>query len=225
MNSAPHILLQPLGTSSARFTVLGVLLLLAASATCVLAAPLAMPDGYSWLTNAISESAAQGLQSAWIARLGFLLFGCAVLWLAAYLRSIWARGAYWMQVAFAICMIGTAAFSHKPWLANVPLDLFEDLLHSVTATGMGFAFSFGVVARLFQRGNGEHLKKALDVIALVAATSLSPLGELWPSIAGLLQRTLFGVAYLWFAYEALAASTPISRQSSAPIQRAPHGGA
>lgn len=102
-------------------------------------------------------------------------------------------------------MVGTAAFSHKPWLANVPVDPFEDFLHSVTATGMGFAFSFGLVARLLQRENGERLKKASDVIALVAATTLSPLGELWPSIAGLLQRMMFGVAYLWFAQEAVTA--------------------
>ena len=102
-------------------------------------------------------------------------------------------------------MVGTAAFSHKPWLANVPVDPFEDFLHSVTATGMGFAFSSGLVARLLQRENGERLKKASDVIALVAATTLSPLGELWPSIAGLLQRMMFGVAYLWFAQEAVTA--------------------
>ncbi|MFN0299590.1 MAG: DUF998 domain-containing protein [Burkholderiales bacterium] len=129
----------------------GVVLLLAASATCLLTAPLSMPDSYSWLTNAISESAAQGLQSAWIARLGFVLFGCGVLWLAGSLKMVWARGTYWVRIAFGVCMVGTAAFSHKPWLANVPFDPFEDLLHSVTATGMGFAFSFGVVARLLQR--------------------------------------------------------------------------
>ncbi len=130
-----------------------------------------------------------------------------------------------MHVTFAICMVGTAAFSHKPWLANVPVDLFEDFLHSVTATGMGFAFSFGVVARLLQRENGERLKNAFDVIALVAATTLSPLGELWPSIAGLLQRTMFGVAYCWFAHEALRASATITRQPSASIKRSPHGSA
>jgi hypothetical protein len=207
MNSAPRIkiLLEPLGTSSSRFAMPGVALLVVASATCLLSAPLAMPDSYSWLTNAISESAAQGLESAWIARLGFLLFGCGVLWLAASLKTVWARGAYWMHLAFGVCMVGTAAFSHKPWLANVPVDAFEDFLHSMTATGMGFAFSFGVVARLLQRENGEHLKKAFDIIALVAATTLSPLGELWPSIAGLLQRMMFGVAYLWFAQEAVTA--------------------
>jgi hypothetical protein len=198
-------LLAPCGPERPRHTPAGVVLVLFASATCVLAAPLSMPDSYSWLSNAISESAAQGLHSAWIARLGFLLFGCAVLWLAVFLRQVWARGTAWMQIAFAIFMFSTAAFSHKPWLANIPYDPFEDFLHSLTATGMGFAFSLGVVARLLQRKSGERLKKAFDIIALVAATTLSPLGELWPSIAGLLQRMMFGVAYLWFAQEAVTA--------------------
>ncbi len=219
MNPAPFVkgLLEPLGSSRSRFAVPCVVLLLAASAICILAAPLAMPDSYSWLTNSISESAAQGLQSAWIARLGFLLFGCSVLWLAVFLRSIWARGTYSMHVVFAICMVGTAAFSHKPWLANVPFDPFEDLLHSITATGMGFAFSFGVVVRLIQRKNNERLRKTFDVIALIAATTLSPLGELWPSIAGLLQRTMFFVAYLWYAHEALTAGSTVSREPRTPI--------
>jgi len=170
-----------------------------------------MPNGYSWLSNAISESAAQGLHSAWIARLGFLLYGLAVFWLAASLRPVWARGAYWMHSTFGVFMIGTAAFSHKPWLTNIPFDSFEDLLHSVTATGMGFAFSFGVLARLLQRGKGEKLYIAGDAVALVAATVLPLSGLFWPSMSGLLQRTLFVVAYLWFAREAMTARSMTGR--------------
>jgi hypothetical protein len=185
----------------------------------VFTAPLAMPDSYSWLSNAISESAAQGVEAAWIARLGFVLFGCAVLWLVSFLRPVWARGTYWMQLAFGVCMVGTAAFSHKPWLPNVPFDSFEDFLHSVTATGMGFAFSFGVVARLLQRKHGEASRKAFDGVALVVATAFSPLGELWPSIAGLLQRVMFIVAYLWFAHEALTAQPSASEASSPGSER------
>lgn len=198
-------LLEPAGTTRFRFTATGIVLLLAASASCVVVAPLAMPDSYSWKSNAISESAAQGVTSAWIARLGFLLFGSAVLWLVAFLKPVWARGACWMHAAFGAFMIGTAAFSHRPWLADAPFDPFEDFLHSVTATGMGFAFALGVVARLLQRERGEGWKKAGDAAALAAATVLPPLVQLWPSIGGLLQRTLFLIAYLWFACEAVSA--------------------
>jgi hypothetical protein len=207
MNTMLHIkkLLEPSGAPRFRFAAPGVVLLLVASASCVLVAPWAMPASYSWLSNAISESGAQGVYSAWIVRLGFLFFGFSVLWLAAFLRPNWARSTYWMHRVFGMCMIGTAAFSHKPWLTNVPFDPFEDFLHSVTATGMGFAFALGVVGRVLQREESEILKKAWDVVAIIAATALPPLGELWPSIAGLLQRTLFLVAYLWYAHEAVTA--------------------
>lgn len=196
-------ILQPAIAHSSRFTATGIIVLLLASASLIALAPLAMPTGYSWLSNSISESAAQGLRDAWIARLGFLLFGMAVLWLALSRKTIWARGTYWMQLVFAMCMLGTAAFSHQPWLAGVPSDPFEDLLHSITATGMGFAFTFGVVVRFMQRSRHELFARLIDIVAIVAATLLSPVGVMLPSVAGLLQRVMFVVAYFWFAYEAL----------------------
>lgn len=91
-------LLQPLAAPRPTIARAGIVLLLAFSAGCIFLAPLFMPLGYSWLTNVISESAAQGLHHAWISRLGFLLFGLAVLWLALYRRSTWARSVYWMQL-------------------------------------------------------------------------------------------------------------------------------
>jgi hypothetical protein len=110
-----------------------------------------------------------------------------------------------MHLAFAVFMISTAAFSHKPWLTNLPFDPIEDFLHSVSATGMGFAFTFGVLIRFLQRESNEPTKKVYDLLAIVVASTLSPLGELWPSIAGLLQRVIFMVAYLWYANEAITA--------------------
>lgn len=196
-------LLQPAGATRAGYTRIGIVVLLVTSALCIFLAPLAMPLGYSWLSNSISESAAQGLRLAWIARLGFILFGLAVLWLVLFRRTTWARGVYWMQLVFAIFMLGTAAFSHKPWVAGVTFDPNEDFLHSVTATGMGFAFAFGVVLRFLQRKENEKLQRAYDFVAILAATVLTPIGGAVPFVAGLLQRTMFAVAYLWFIHEAL----------------------
>jgi len=194
---------QPLAARQHKFEPIGIVGLLIVSALLLGFAPFAMAPGYSWLSNSISESAAQGLNHAWIARLGFLCFGFAVLWLALYLRTTWARGVYWMQLLFAVFMLGTAAFSHKPWLADVPVDATEDLLHSITATGMGFAFAIGVVVRFMQRNKNEALPRVYDAIAILAAIILTPIGGLQPSIAGLLQRVMFGIAYIWFAREAL----------------------
>ena len=48
----------------------GVLVLLGAALLAILLAPLAMPDDYSWVELGVSESAAQGLEGAWVARIG-----------------------------------------------------------------------------------------------------------------------------------------------------------
>lgn len=166
-------------------------------------AAVAMPVGYSWRMHSISESAAQGLQHAWIARLAFICFGSAVLVLSLAMRQTWSRLTYWMHLVFATSILGTAAFSHKPWIAGVPFDEFEDFLHSVGATGMGFAFCFGVVARLFQRNRIELPNRALDVLALVVATGMPMLSVLYPDSGGLIQRAMFVVAYVWYGAEAL----------------------
>ena len=41
-------------------------------------------------------------------------------------------------------------------------------------------------------------------VAIAAASALPLMSAVWPPIDGLLQRSLFLVAYLWYACEALA---------------------
>ncbi len=79
----------------------------------------------------------------------------------------------------------------------------EDFLHSIFASGMGFAFCGGVVARFFQRGSGALFGRSLDIVALLAATSLPILLAPDSGVGGLMQRVMFAVAYLWFGREAL----------------------
>ena len=116
-------------------------------------------------------------------------------------------GTYWGHLAFGLFMVSTAAFSHRPWLTEAPFDEFEDVLHSITATGMGFAFAFGVVIRLLQRERGDNPRKIFDAVAIVAATALPLMGDLWPAYGGLTQRVLFLVAYLWYGAEAHVVGT------------------
>ncbi len=178
----------------------GVLVMLALSMTALLMAPMLMPGGYSWLIHTTSESAAQGLAGAWLARLGFLLFGLAVLWLASASDHTWSRAAVWMHIGFGVMMVATAAFSHRPFLPGVPFDPVEDWLHSFTATLMGFAFSFGVFFRFLQRENSAM--RILDLAALASAIFIPLLMMNFPGITGLVQRLMFLVAYLWYGTEA-----------------------
>lgn len=179
--------------------------LLLLSATLVVLASWAMPEGYAWRALSISESAAQGQLHGWVARLGFLCFGTGVLLLALSLRGRWPRLTYWSCLVFAAAMFGAAAFSHSPWQPGAANDPVEDILHSVFATGMGFAFCIGVGARFLQRGPGAVPGRSLDAVALLVATLLPLLLASGTALGGLMQRVMFAVAYLWFGREALIA--------------------
>jgi hypothetical protein len=180
----------------------GILVLLALSLTALLVAPLLIPEGYSWLTHTTSESAAQGLEGAWLARSGFLLFGFGVVWLAGAASGTWARAATWMHLAFGVLMISTAAFSHRPFIPGVPFDPVEDWLHSLTATLMGFAFAFGVLGRFLQRGARLNGVGLIDLVAVGASVFIPLLMASNVSLVGLAQRLMFLVAYLWYGMEA-----------------------
>lgn len=195
-------LLDPASVAGPRQAAQVAVGLLILSAALIVAATLAMPAGYSWRSHSISESAAQGLAEAWIARLGFLSFGAGVLVLALAMRLHWSRVSYWMNLAFAACMFGTAAFSHKPWIAGVADDPFEDGLHSLTATAMGFAFSIGVVFRFIQRTGTDRVGRVFDVVALAVAIVLPMILASSADIGGIAQRVMFAVAYLWYGREA-----------------------
>ena len=179
-----------------------ILVLLIASAICAAVAPTLMPDSYSVIEHSISESAAQGVEGAWMARLGFLLLGLAVLTSASIAGSRWG---VWGQLAhriYGVSMMGAAAFAHMPW-EDVPYDAFEDSLHSVAATGMGFAFTAGVLIVTFRRTPDAGWARFFDWVAIVAAFVIPMVMFNVTGIAGLVQRALFGIGYLWYGMETI----------------------
>lgn len=181
---------------SATYTGLGAAFL-AVSALALTVAPAAMPTTYSWLRQSISESAGQGVTSAWIARLGFLLFGLTVSWLALHNRRLWPQASRIALGAFGILMISAAAFSTRPWWPGAAFDPTEDLLHSMAASTMGFALVIGLTVRALTR-RGDRLGLALDALGIVASIALPLAMSLLPDWAGLLQRLMFAVVYAWF---------------------------
>lgn len=187
--------------TSIRKLAVGLLII---SALALLLAPLNMPASYSWLQHTTSESAAQGVRGAWLARLGFLTFGLTVLWMSGSLMAGWPRLTRWLLGVFGLMMVATAVFSTRPWLPNLPFDPIEDALHSFTASAMGFAFAAGIGVRLWQRyQKGQRAGRILDVVA-IAASFLIPLSMMaLPNWDGLLQRIMFATAYIWYARELL----------------------
>jgi hypothetical protein len=202
---------------------------LGASVLGLAVAPLVVPADYSWIAQTTSEAAAQGVDGAWLARLGFLLFGLAVVVLASGAVRRWGAVGVALHGAFGALMAAAAAFSHRPWRPGADFVRFEDLLHSVVASAMGVAFAAGVVttAIVATRG-GYRAVRLLDVTA-VAASVILPVGmTLLPHLDGVLQRAMFAVAYAWYAREALAIlRLPVSADSSSagpPRRRAPFSG-
>lgn len=177
---------------------------LAASALVLGAAPALMPDDYSWVADTTSESAAQGVPGAWLARLGLLLFGLSVLLATSALGRSWGVVAASAHCAFGSLLAASAAFSTRSWRVGAAFDGTEDLLHSVAASAMGFAFALGVVAVLVVGRDVSAGRRAAGIVAVVASVAL-PLGmTVWPDAAGALQRAMFAIAYLWYAAELAA---------------------
>lgn len=182
--------------------------LLALSALALAVAPAWMPATYSWLRHTTSESAAQGVPGAWLARLGFLMFGLVVGWLAARRQIRWSPLTRAALGAFGVFMTAAAAFSTRPWWAGAGFDPQEDLLHSIAATTMGVAFALGLAARAVQRAQ-DRVGLALDVIGIAASVILPIAMSLLPDWTGLLQRLMFATAYSWYVAECLRHTQPV----------------
>jgi Protein of unknown function (DUF998) len=91
--TAPTVVLAGLGTSAAALA----------------AAPALMPPGYSGVSHTTSESAAQGVDGAWLARTGFVLFGLSVILLATSRRQRWGSWATALHAGFGALLIAVAA--------------------------------------------------------------------------------------------------------------------
>ena len=184
----------------------GVTVMLVFSACLLAVAPLFMPESYSWLEHGTSESAGQGLEAAWVARSGFIMFGLAVIWLCTLRAANWKRRGTVLHLSFGVCMIGVAAFPTRPWDDTTAYLHSEDLLHSIFASVMGVAFIGGVIAVMVERRATRHATLDLAAVALVVALSAGMAG--FAATFGLLQRVMFLVAYCWYGREAIVTRRP-----------------
>lgn len=214
--SAPLVdLASPTTLRSRRFTAIAVIAMLAASVTCVALAPTLMPDSYSVVEHSISESAAQGIEGVWLARTGLLLFGFAVLVLAGSAGIRWGLPARVAHRTYGVSIIGAAAFAHMPW-EEIPYDKFEDFLHSVASFGVGFSFIAGVLLVTFNRTGVARGARAFDWLAILASFVIPMIMFNVTGIAGLVQRIMFAIAYVWYGWEALRSTTVDRAIATAP---------
>ncbi|HEY0625531.1 MAG TPA: DUF998 domain-containing protein [Allosphingosinicella sp.] len=188
------------GRSSDRIAAIFLLLSLAA----LTLAPLAMPSSYNWIDHTTSESAAQGVPNAWIARLGFASWGMAALLLAARkLRMGEKLGAAALTI-FGVSMAGAASFSTKPWEGGSEYSAFADQAHTFFASTMGMAFLIAVISGPAVRRERPHWTEAA---AFLAALLMPTVMAVEPTVAGAAQRFMFLFAYIWFFHQSVAATT------------------
>jgi hypothetical protein len=171
---------------------------LGASLTALAAAPLLLASSYSWVAHTTSEAAGQGVDGAWLARVGFVAFAGGVVAVTALRARAWGRLGSSAHLVFAGCLVVVALAAARSWEPSAADDLTEDLVHSVAATVMGFAFAIGVGAVGWRRARIVPG----DLVAVTASVVL-PLGMLaLPTAAGLFQRVMFLCAYGWYLAEA-----------------------
>jgi hypothetical protein len=193
----------------------GIILLLGTSAICFAAAPLVLPESYSWVSNTTSEAAAQGVHGAWLAKFGFLSIGLSVLTLCALKEPSWGLSETLLLAAFGICMLGVATFAHRPWWADASYDKTEDALHSAAATIAGFAFTLGVLSLAVRGRNRSHAQRWVDLTAVATSLVLPFAMAMFPGLDGVIQRLMFAVAYTWFGLEAFS----MAREPTATMTR------
>jgi len=162
----------------------------------MLVGPFIAPAGFNWIKHTTSQQAGQLVAGAWLMRLGFVAFGLGILFdSTTRLRAReWQNSLFWF---FGLSMVLVAVFSHRPIDPSLVYDMSDDWLHSFFATVMGFAFGFGVAWRMFTM----RQRRDLLLSAIAAAASIVLPIAMWqlPDHAGLLQRTMFLISYIWFA--------------------------
>lgn len=177
--------------------------LLAASAVAVGVAPRLMVRGYSWEANTISESAAQGVRHAWVARAGFAGLGAGAVLVAVECRSAWGIAAFCLIVVFGVLMMATAGASERPWEAGAPYRAKEAQLHSVLAGAAGVAYTVGAGTVAFTDAGAPVWLRALSLVVAVSGVVLPLAMARRPQVQGLIQRVMFALAYAWLIAEAL----------------------
>lgn len=216
MEPTPATAAATLGLSQRTASGLSVLLLGGALVAFGLA-PLGLPDSYSWIEHGISESAGQGVAGAWVARIGFIAFGLAVLMVTDMRSRQWGPLATMAHAIFAVSMFGVAAFSAKPWSDGMSYLEREDRFHSAFATAMGFGFIIGVATLVILRRHRGPNAALSDLVVLTVAIIV----PMWmsSSIWGVMQRSMFAVAAWWYGREGLAHDEPGT--PPLPSQRTP----
>lgn len=153
--------------------------------------------GYSIIANTTSELGAQNTPNAWIMNITFGLLGLAcIIEGSIYLKS--SRMHQFLLFLFGVSLILTALYHHAPIHQIMSYDIYEDKVHSVFASMVGFSFSLFSFSAIFIEETNSRRLIALSIGFLT--TFLSILMGTLPAYAGIWQRLIFIVSFSWIIF-------------------------
>ena len=153
--------------------------------------PLFSVADYSIIQHTTSQLGAQGAPHAWVMNVTFILLGLAVIMETAIhlkkqpLASI-------LLCVFGTLLVAIAFFRHAP-IEALPYRVWEDQVHGVLATAIGFVFTFFMVTLAFILPDKEA--RLVTLMLAILTTILSMMMLVLPTARGILQRVIFIYAF------------------------------
>lgn len=170
-----------------RITRTAILLFVAAVAL----GPLYTVDGYSPVSNVISELAAQNTPRGYIMAIAFVLMGASVVveGATAFRRSLIPF------MAFGLFFGAAGLFGHRPIAPGWSYSEWVDATHSGLATASGIALTIGFA---WQAVLARETIYRWTAGTLALACVGMPLLMLWqPSFQGVVQRAMYSMVFGW----------------------------
>ena len=165
----------------------------------ILTAHIFVPEPYNWMHNTISELASQGYRNKWIMQVGFIGFG--ILLSIGVFQNIRLEENYRFRqillVIYAVGILLAGIFCTRPFVDGIPYSEVEARLHSIFASIAGFALS---AAMLLYFLTDHSRRRILHAISLVLVLGLSISFGLASSYAGIVQRILYLVGFIWLVF-------------------------
>jgi len=154
-------------------------------------------DTYSIIKNTTSHLGAQNTPNAWIMNVAFIIIGISCV-LEAWLHL--GRFSFHKIIlcVFGLSLMLTGIFHHRPIIEGVDFNHFEDKLHSVFASIVGFSFTIFAVSSAFIEKVIKH--RIIDISVGFIATMLSMLILYLPDYSGIWQRLIFIISFIWLIF-------------------------
>lgn len=184
-----------------RIVLSGVIAGLLLSVAAFALSPLLMPASYSWMAHTLSQAASQGQEGGWLSRVGFLLAGLTILRLTSPDVVDWMPIARHVHRLSGTLVLAAIAFTDRSWDASAPYDRVENIIHSAVATGIAISFTLGVLLVMYEKRFVTGRWPVLDGAIVAIQIAMPPMMLVWVEGTGLIERVMFGAAYLWYGWE------------------------